>query len=799
MNNLVILTYLEVFRIVTKLAPMKYTALLLLMLVMSPLAAQNARQFYKTGLSFVEAGNHADAVDQFSRALELDPDYAQAYVERARSLEALNEISRAAEDLNRALVFEQKEPELYFDAARLHFSLGKLTEAAALAAKSISLSPKLEPAYRLLAQIQLAQTDLSNALVSINKALALKDYAENHYCHGLISLAMKNDLQALSDFKKAIEKDNRYTEAYLKLATLQLQMNKPDEAMETCNGLIAYDPANRQAFLIRSRVYARLTEYPKAIDDMSKILFNNPEDKEMYVIRGTYYQEFTQHQHAINDFSKALLIDKAYAEAIYKRAFSYEQVGDFKSAIRDYETLTALSDKDLTAQQHLNEARKRLFELNRESVPPVITLIDPQADSDSAVKIARNKTRITVRGRIADASDLQAVTVNDKPASVYKNAGQFEFSADIEISIIDLILVSASDVYSNVCSHTYAIERTEIDPPTIAILAPYASDNGEIYLDTDHASLYIEGSIRDESNIRSILIDGVAASFTINDLNPRFSATINVANKNKFTVNATDVYGNDTTQTYVLNREGISLLEANPMGRTWVIFVENSNYETFPSLDGPAKDVTLMRSALARYDVHKIIHKQDMSKKEMERFFSIELRDLLRSNQVNTLLLWYAGHGKFINETGYWIPVDAKRDDEFTYYNLNALRASLQSYTNYITHTLVITDACESGPTFYQAMREIPKERNCNDWEAVKFKSSQVLSSAGYELAVDNSQFTRTFANTLANNPEACLPIESIVNKVTLAVTKSNQQKPKFGKIAGLEDEDGTFFFISKK
>jgi hypothetical protein len=161
-------------------------------------------------------------------------------------------------------------------------------------------------------------------------------------------------------------------------------------------------------------------------------------------------------------------------------------------------------------------------------------------------------------------------------------------------------------------------------------------------------------------------------------------------------------------------------------------------------------------------------------------------------------LIWYAGHGKFINETGYWIPVDAKRDDEFTYFNINALKASMQSYTNYVTHTLVITDACESGPSFYQAMRSDLKTRSCDDWQATRFKSSQVFSSAGYELAIDNSQFTRTFANSLANNPDACIPIESIVTKVTTAVVKNNQQKPQFGKIAGLEDEDGTFFFMSK-
>ncbi|HEX3007155.1 MAG TPA: hypothetical protein VHO90_06020, partial [Bacteroidales bacterium] len=109
-------------------------------------------------------------------------------------------------------------------------------------------------------------------------------------------------------------------------------------------------------------------------------------------------------------------------------------------------------------------------------------------------------------------------------------------------------------------------------------------------------------------------------------------------------------------------------------------------------------------------------------------------------------------------------------------------------------------DACESGPTFYQAMRAALKEPSCNDWQATRMKSSQVFSSAGYELAVDNSQFTKTFANTLANNPNSCIPIESIVMKVTNAVSSSNPgQKPRFGKINGLTDENGTFFFMAKE
>ena len=48
----------------------------------------------------------------------------------------------------------------------------------------------------------------------------------------------------------------------------------------------------------------------------------------------------------------------------------------------------------------------------------------------------------------------------------------------------------------------------------------------------------------------------------------------------------------------------------------------------------PEKDIQLMQQALGRYKVNKIIIKRNLTKREMERFFSIDLRDLIRANQV---------------------------------------------------------------------------------------------------------------------------------------------------------------------
>ncbi len=238
--------------------------------------------------------------------------------------------------------------------------------------------------------------------------------------------------------------------------------------------------------------------------------------------------------------------------------------------------------------------------------------------------------------------------------------------------------------------------------------------------------------------------------------------------------------------------------EANPMGKTWVVFIENTNYLTLSSLMGAQKDVNLVNEALSAYQVDKILRKQDLKKAEMEKFFSTELPALLKQNDVRSLLIWYSGHGKFINETGYWIPVDARRDDEATYYRMESLKKDLERMVDHLQHVLVITDACESGPTFFQAMRSIPTEPVCDDPVAARKRSYQLFSASGYDLAADESLFARTIAEALSTNPKPCIPVQEVVKKVTIQLIRNHLDRPQFGNITGMASEGGTFFFYKK-
>ena len=770
----------------------------LCLLHLNTLNAQSAKKYEKAGKEFFENNNFADASTQFSKALELAPEDADLYMMRGQAYNKLKKYAEALEDFKRCLTFDPKNDEVFYHIGFSNYYLGSYNEAL----KYMALAYEAD---RKNANIFIIKANAYSKMGMFNEALAASDTviqmeaesAELYYQRAVLYDSLMNKNNAKASYNKAISINANHIPSRLNLAEMLLVQGKTSDAMTHAMHVLNIDKKNIDAYLIKSRIHVSDLDYPDAINDVSKTILISDDNAELYIIRGTYYQEFNQHANAITDFTKAISMDDKNPEAYIKRAKSYEEILKYEEAAADYVTITSLSEYDMRAKMLLDKANERIYEINREQDNPQVVLDNPVPKTTN-LEIAGDAQKIVISGKIKEKSAIENFTINGEEVHYEGEPGLYEFIATVDVSLTNTVTIITTDIYKNQQALTYDLKRMETNAPLVSMFAPYASDNNEIYLESNDPIVFFQGRLSDESEIKSVFIEGVTASYKVDELNPAFTATVNVANKNSITVEAEDVYGNKQVVEYTLNREGANLSEQNPMGKTWVVFIENSNYETFASLQGPEKDITLMQKALVDYQIHNIIQKKDLSKKEMEKFFSIELRDMVRSNQVKSLLVWYAGHGKFINNVGYWIPVDASRDDEFTYFNINSLKAGMQGYTDVLVHTLVITDACESGPSFYMAMRNDREEPSCGDWKATQFKSSQVFSSAGYELAVDDSQFTRTFANALLNNPDDCIPIESIVQKVSVAVKNNNQQSPIFGKIKGMQDENGTFFFITK-
>lgn len=758
--------------------------------------AQTAKKFLSSAEKFQDAKQYRDAIDNYTKAIKMDPDMEKAYAGRAHCLELTDAKAEAAEDYERLIALSPKEKEYYYQAGRLYYILGDLNKAEQKLAKALEIDKSYPQAMQVRIKVLYKTGNYREALKLSTAILEEKKNAENYYTYGVIHDSLKSFAEAEKAFKRSKYYDSKYIPAYLGLVDVQLKMGKPDDALATCKEAFEKAPNDKELLLARGTVLEKKGDYINAITDLTKAIIADPSNLSAFMRRGNAYQKTGQFQNAINDYTKIIITDNKRLDAYKSRAYCNEQLANFKAAAGDYEKILGLAPFSEETKALLKEAKGKLLEYNKESHKPELIIANFPVSDRNAIKLPGNKDEVTIQGSVKDESEIKAITFNGIEAVYKKDTINPGFTVKVNVAKQAELKAIVQDIYDNTLEANYTIERTETGRPAFTLLAPATSFDNEIYLDNNNSELYVEGKVKDESPIKSIIIEGSSASYPLNAINPVFSGKLTISNKTSIKISVKDIYDNETAQEFRLNREGAASTQNNPMGITWVVFIENSTYQNFSSLEGPAKDVTMMKSALVNYKVNKILHKKDMTKGDLEKFFSIELRDLARSNNVNSIVIWYAGHGKFVNNTGYWIPVDARVDDEFTYFNINNLRASMQSYPK-IVHTLVITDACESGPSFLLASRG-GNEKRCDNWEDTKFKSAQVLSSAGYELASDNSQFTKTFAASLNNNPDACINIEKIAAKITVALKQAGSQAPRLGKIKDLDDEDGTFFFMKK-
>ena len=779
--------------------------LLLLSIILvsiSHIDAQSAKKLIRIGDKQLKENKVQEAKASYSHAIKLDPNLPDAYSKRAEVYMLLGKTDLAIGDLDMVNKLDVDDEESWLKNANINYTKEDYTKASIKYAGYLNIEDKDLSIYSRQIECLIIIEDYQKALFFANKKLAVKETPKAFSEIAELQYITNNYKGAETNYRSAIKGEPNNIDYHNGLALALYYQNRYDASIGETHQVLRNDKNNKTALLTRAKSYHKKIEYSYAITDMSRIIVLFPNDDDFLDnlnYRGDLYLEFSQHMNAITDYSRVIGKDSENTYALYKRAQAYEETTNYEKAQEDLTKVVAIAGTGvIVSESILSNSKTKLYSLRKESNEPIVN-ISGDAVNDQNIRVTFDTESIDLDILIEDENTIENIKVNGKSLSVADNSGNVSLQHSISIIGYEKIEIIAEDTYGNSSSTAFYIQRIENTPPKVYFSLPFTNnDNREMILDVDDSRVYFEGNIADESLIKSIMIDDILIPFNREEKNPVFSINIDLREKTKVIVKVLDIYENELTEEYYLNRENALYAAASPMGKTWVVFLENSQYESFASLDGPVKDISLMRSALANYEVHNIIVKKDLTKTQMDRFFSIELRDMVKNNNVNSLVIWYAGHGKFQNETGYWIPVDADRNDEFSYFNINNLKAGMQVYAADLTHTLVITDACESGPSFYQAMRSDIVVRNCGDESAVKFKSSQVFSSAGYELATDNSQFTKTFANSLINNSDECIPIESIVLNVGKSVTKDNQQKPQFGKIAGLEDENGTFFFIKK-
>ncbi|MFN5793269.1 MAG: caspase family protein [Bacteroidota bacterium] len=773
--------------------------------------AQSAKRFLNDGMEAAEKKMHTDAIDYFNKCLMLNPNYYEAFLERGKSFEALGNISEATKDYQNAMANKINDEEPYLQLGYLFLNNKKYVDALIVSKKSIELKKKSFRVYQLLAECKLYNKDFKGASESIEKAISeQKNEAFSWYLKTIIQDSLNLKSIALESAKKAndlLVKSNEYKESktkpvflkyFVSLANQYYANNQPDECIAISNKYLIDFPDEALFYYYRGLSMYQKMKMTNALDDLTIALTKNDKDSKIYSARANLFIKLGQTESALGDFIKAISLNKDNSEAIKGKGKCLEVLQRLEEASVCYELALSKNKEDAEAISLVNNIRQKLFESKRERNAPEIYLEGAISANENVCNIPRNIMFLEIKGVIKDQSRIKSISITDEEVKFDSTVLNPTFTCKLKTLLKEDFIIRVEDVYSNVTEKKYVLKRSENEPPVITMDQQFNNERKEIIVSEAAGYMVkVSGNVKDENNIKSIKVNTKSPSFSANSNEIDFSTEIDLVGVDSIIINAIDVFDNVSRMAYKVKKSSETDSTLNPMGKTWAIFVDNSNYKFLPVLEATTNDVKAMNSILENYSIDNIIVKKDLTKAQMDKFFQIELRDLVAENNVNSIMIWFAGHGKFLNESGYWLPIDANKKEEYTFFALSQLKSYLATYKK-VKHTLVVSDACETGPAFYLAMRDINANRNCGEWESTKLKSAQVISSTTLDLNDDKSVFTKSFVDALKGVNDKCISIEKISEKVSATAKQNQKPKPKLGNIQGLQDENGTFFFIKK-
>ena len=493
------------------------------------------------------------ALEILNQALARYPDSEELLKVRADVYENLKQYDKSVADYRRLTQLEPDEENLWYLMGRNQYNNGQLQEALKSLNRATNLNSKYLPAFHTKIQILLQLHQYDAAEKTGDSTLNIGGTAMTYFLWGEVQSKLKSWQKAEWAYSTATKTDKGYIEAYIALANIYANTNKARETLEAAESALGIDPDSKDALIARSRGFSLLKNYTDAIDDVSDVISIDPNNIDALYWRGTYYMDANKPQEAVRDFEQALELQPDHWLAIAGRSDAYAKTGDKKTALEGYQKLLAIADNFPEKDAIIQLANRQIFELNREDRAPVLTLIDPNPENFD-IQIPDNQQSMTIKGKIADESPVKLLTINGQNIPVTPVGDDFEFAAVVNLENTQEIHIEISDVYDNTTQMSYQLVRYETEKPQITLFTPKPSENGIIILADNEATLYIEGRVTDESVIASIVVDGKAVDFDHETMNPAFSAMVDVNNKTRFSIVATDRFGNATEQTYIIEK-----------------------------------------------------------------------------------------------------------------------------------------------------------------------------------------------------------------------------------------------------
>ena len=295
-----------------------------------------SESFFNQGNVKYNSGDYTGALESYNKAIELRPDFAQAYYVRGKLKRSEKDYNAAVADFSLAITYKPGFAEAHNYRGQLHYKLGNYTGALAdlnQAVYNLKTPDGFAFFYRGMSRKQL--NDYEGAFSDLTNAIMIEPKGEFYLNRGIILIHFNDQNGAISDFDKALNADPTLRLAYYNRAMAKLNLNDYLGAQADLKMWLEYNPEDLEAMLQLGLIDYNLGEYDDAIEILNQVISLNQNYAKAYYFRGLCFKEKGLSEQAIKDFDAAMNHGMHTYELHFSKANLQYQTKQYKGAIDD--------------------------------------------------------------------------------------------------------------------------------------------------------------------------------------------------------------------------------------------------------------------------------------------------------------------------------------------------------------------------------------------------------------------------------------------------------------------------------
>jgi len=287
------------------------------------------------GSAVEKTGDKKTAIDYFTKAIELKPDYAHAIYNRGtakKDMAGLDSVPQrgqeiykdAIKDFDMALKINSQFPEAYHNRGICKENMGLLDSAIADYSKGLAIKPTM---YKLWSSRGVAKGKserLDDAIEDFNESIKLQPFNPEAYSNrGFAKVKQGKMKEAIVDYDYALSLNPQSKEALYNRGIALYNLKDTLKALKDIEVLISVDPNHADAYSFRGQIRTAKGDYKGALDDYDKLMKLRPFSLETLYARGIVYYKSKSYQMAVADFN--ILVQNApnFGMTYYYRGLSY--------------------------------------------------------------------------------------------------------------------------------------------------------------------------------------------------------------------------------------------------------------------------------------------------------------------------------------------------------------------------------------------------------------------------------------------------------------------------------------------